>query len=78
MTKGTASKSSSTLTSNTKRKDLKEIVREARVKFDNKEVREETNLDQRFEKARKNHGQIRTFCMDRSKNKQIKNSQVNL
>jgi hypothetical protein len=78
LTRGSASKSTSNLLNAKKKdKDIREIVHEAKVRFGNKNVRDEISLDQRFEKAKESHGQIRAFCIDKSKKKQIKNSQVN-
>lgn len=78
LTRGSASKSTSNLLNAKKKdKDIREIVHEAKVRFGNKNVRDEMSLDQRFEKAKESHGQTCAFCIDKTKKKQIKNLQVN-
>ena len=46
----------------------------AKEKFKNKDIA--IDFDKRFESAKKNHGQIRSFSMAKTKKRQIKNSQV--
>ena len=53
------------------KKAFSESLYEARKKPD------DNDADQRFEIARRFHRQSRAFCLDKSKNKQIKNTRVN-
>ena len=57
---------------NPKKRELKEIIHAVKNKHKDKDI----ILSQRFNDAKKEHGQIRSFCIGKSRNSQAKNKQV--
>jgi len=55
---------------NPKKRELKEIIHAVKNKYKDKDI------SQRFNNAKKEHGQIRSFCIGKSRNSQAKNKQV--